>query len=42
MGTEATHSDKSTVGTAHVGLQAWVDEVAALTAPQDVHWVTGL
>ena len=28
-------------GTSHAGLQAWVDEVAALTTPAAVHWVDG-
>ena len=28
-------------GTSHAGLQAWVDEVAAMTTPDRVVWVTG-
>ncbi len=28
-------------GTTHAGLQRWVDEVAALTTPDRVEWVTG-
>ena len=28
-------------GTTHAGLQAWVDEVAALTTPDQIEWVTG-
>src|SRR6476469_4840256 len=28
-------------GTTHAGLQQWVDEVAALTTPDRVEWVTG-
>ncbi|GAA4118165.1 phosphoenolpyruvate carboxykinase (GTP) [Knoellia locipacati] len=28
-------------GTTHAGLQAWVDEVAAMTTPDEVVWVTG-
>ena len=28
-------------GTSHAGLAAWVDEIAALTQPRDIHWVTG-
>ncbi|HEX4010846.1 MAG TPA: hypothetical protein VHX62_12590, partial [Solirubrobacteraceae bacterium] len=27
--------------TDHAGLQAWVDEVAALTQPDDIHWCDG-
>ncbi|GAA1875921.1 phosphoenolpyruvate carboxykinase (GTP) [Lapillicoccus jejuensis] len=33
--------DKPVGGTTHAGLQAWVDEVAALTTPDEVVWVTG-
>lgn len=28
-------------GTTHAGLQAWVDEVAAMTTPDRGEWVTG-
>ncbi len=28
-------------GTSHARLAAWVDEIAALTQPKDIHWVTG-
>src|ERR671912_224165 len=38
MTTQAEHTER---GTSHAGLQAWVDEVAALTTPAAVEWVTG-
>ncbi|MDF3046614.1 MAG: Phosphoenolpyruvate carboxykinase [Ornithinibacter sp.] len=38
MTTQAEHTAQ---GTSHAGLQAWVDEVAALTTPAAVEWVTG-
>src|SRR5918993_2260383 len=38
MTTQAEHTEQ---GTSHAGLQAWVDEVAALTTPAFVEWVTG-
>ncbi|EAQ5978275.1 phosphoenolpyruvate carboxykinase (GTP), partial [Salmonella enterica] len=42
MTTEATHTtDQRAGGTTHAALQAWVDEVAALTTPDHVEWVTG-
>ena len=42
MTTEATQrTDERAGGTTHAGLQAWVDEVAALTTPDRVEWVTG-
>ncbi len=37
MTTQADHR----TGTTHAGLQAWVDEVAALTTPDSIHWVDG-
>ncbi len=37
MTTQADHR----TGTSHAGLQAWVDEVAALTTPASIHWVDG-
>ena len=37
MTTQAEH----TTGTSHPGLAAWVDEVAALTTPDAIHWVDG-
>ena len=37
MTTQAEH----TTGTSHAGLAAWVDEVAALTTPDAIHWVDG-
>ena len=43
--TEPAKADTSNTervgGTTHAGLQAWVDEVAALTTPDRVEWVTG-
>lgn len=32
---------ESAQGTTHTQLQQWVDEVAALTTPDRIHWVTG-
>jgi phosphoenolpyruvate carboxykinase (GTP) len=40
-GKTLTEADTAVGGTTHVGLQAWVDEVAALTNPDQVLWVTG-
>ena len=37
MTTQAEHR----TGTSHAGLAAWVDEVAALTTPDAIHWVDG-
>jgi len=39
--TERAEADKPVGGTTHARLQAWVDEVAALTTPDEVVWVTG-
>jgi phosphoenolpyruvate carboxykinase (GTP) len=41
--TSTERSDTSTVGTptSHARLRAWVDEVAALTQPDSVHWCDG-
>ncbi|MGJ9412964.1 phosphoenolpyruvate carboxykinase (GTP) [Aeromicrobium sp. CF4.19] len=36
-----TDQTSSTYRTTHSGLQAWVDEVAALTTPSRIHWVEG-
>jgi len=42
MTTETSHTpDTLAGGTTHTRLQAWVDEVAALTTPAEVVWVTG-
>ena len=42
MTTETSHTrDTLAGGTTHTRLQAWVDEVAALTTPDGVVWVTG-
>src|SRR6478609_2311072 len=42
MTTETSHTpDTLAGGTTHTRLQAWVDEVAALTTPAAVVWVTG-
>ena len=41
MTTEATYTDERAGGTTHEGLQAWVDEVAAMTTPDRIEWVTG-
>jgi phosphoenolpyruvate carboxykinase (GTP) len=38
--TDTTSTD-TRGGTSHAGLQAWVDEVAAMTTPDRVVWVTG-
>src|SRR5438270_13826016 len=32
---------KQQATTSHAGLRAWVDEVAALTQPTDIHWCDG-
>ena len=40
-GKTLTEADTAVGGTTHAGLQAWVDEVAALTNPDQVLWVTG-
>ncbi|MEP6799654.1 MAG: phosphoenolpyruvate carboxykinase (GTP), partial [Lapillicoccus sp.] len=39
--TLATAPDEPVGGTTHARLQAWVDEVAAMTTPDRVVWVTG-
>jgi phosphoenolpyruvate carboxykinase (GTP) len=39
--TDADQVDAPVGGTTHARLQAWVDEVAALTTPDRVVWVTG-
>jgi phosphoenolpyruvate carboxykinase (GTP) len=36
-----TQAEHTTRGTSHAGLAAWVDEVAALTTPDAIHWVDG-
>ncbi len=43
MTTDMTSVDATTdqAGTSHAGIRAWVDEVAALTRPDRVHWCTG-
>ena len=37
----STAADSLVGGTTHARLQAWVDEVAAMTTPDEVVWVTG-
>jgi len=37
----STDGDAPAGGTTHARLQAWVDEVAAMTTPESVVWVTG-
>ena len=39
--TSRTHQLEVEAPTTHRGLLAWVGEVASLTTPQHVHWVTG-
>nr|WP_323097383.1 phosphoenolpyruvate carboxykinase (GTP) [Intrasporangium sp. YIM S08009] len=36
-----TTQEKPSTHTTHAGLAAWVDEVAALTQPRDIRWITG-
>ena len=33
--------DEKPMSTTHKALAAWVEEVAALTTPDKIHWVTG-
>ena len=42
MGPELTTIDEKPITrTTHAGLAAWVAEVAELTQPRDIHWITG-
>ena len=39
--TSSPSADPATAATTHAGLQAWVDQVAELTQPDQVHWCDG-
>ena len=38
---DVTHNSPTQEPTSHQGIRAWVDEIAALTQPDNVHWCTG-
>ena len=41
MGPELTTTHEKQTHTTHAGLAAWVEQVAELTQPRDIHWITG-
>jgi phosphoenolpyruvate carboxykinase (GTP) len=41
MGPELTTTHEKQTHTTHAGLSAWVEQVAELTQPRDIRWITG-
>ncbi|WP_147062308.1 phosphoenolpyruvate carboxykinase (GTP) [Terrabacter aerolatus] len=41
MGPELTTTHEKQTHTTHAGLTAWVEQVAELTQPRDIRWITG-
>ncbi len=41
MGPELTTTHEKQTHTTHAGLAAWVEQVAQLTQPRDIRWITG-
>ncbi|WP_045190766.1 phosphoenolpyruvate carboxykinase (GTP) [Terrabacter sp. 28] len=41
MGPELTTTHEKQTHTTHAGLAAWVEQVAELTQPRDIRWITG-